>query len=349
METTEPKLKRIIKIPRRKLFVFVILIIILAVFFLFYNNYRRNYDDFVIMEGDRSLPGELISLMSSTDSMQKIAPFFRRDYGQQPDITDTREFLKVNYSAGIKTRDVSDVFRDVKGAIRDVEGRIDSMNETEKQAYISFVIPKSKFDSFRDEVESITHEKLYTESVSSQNLLGQKQNLEQQREEQNNSLAELENQKKNLISSHAQKVSSLNKELAAIQEQLEIVRQAKVNTQNQDELFNLQNQENILLQQEANIKQRQASENNSYTSQLQSLNGQIKQYNDNLKNLNKQDEQFENNIETVSGYITIRWVSLWAMAKIFSPIHPTIIVIVIALLLVFYFNRKGFIPKIEIV
>jgi hypothetical protein len=84
-------------------------------------------------------------------------------YGKgQPDITDNREFNKVSYNATIKTRNVRETVRDVKGAVRDVEGRVDREQSAKDRGYVSFVVPKSKFDDFRDQVESLGNAKLYT-------------------------------------------------------------------------------------------------------------------------------------------------------------------------------------------
>jgi hypothetical protein len=67
----------------------------------------------------------------------------------------------------------------------------------------------------------------------------------------------------------------------------------------------------------------------------------------NLANINKQDNQFADNIETVNGSVRITWISMWQMVKIFSPIHPTFIIIILGIVLGVFLNRKGKIPKVE--
>ena len=58
---------------------------------------------------------------------------------------------------------------------------------------------------------------------------------------------------------------------------------------------------------------------------------------------------FNNNIETVSGYISVERISLWEMAKIFSPVSPIIIIIILVLVVWYLLKRKSVIPKIEFV
>ena len=100
------------------------------------------------------------------------------DSGSSSSISDTREFMKTSYSGNIKTRDVKNISRDIRGIIRDMDGRIDNEDISEKYGRIDFVIPKSNLDDFRDEIESLVHAKLYTETTSSQNLLNEKKSID---------------------------------------------------------------------------------------------------------------------------------------------------------------------------
>lgn len=69
----------------------------------------------------------------------------------------------------------------------------------------------------------------------------------------------------------------------------------------------------------------------------------------NLKNIEKTDEQFTDDIETVNGTVNVSWVTLWQMAEIFSPIHPTLVVIIIIIIGWFYFRHKSYVPKVEFI
>ena len=275
--------------------------------------------------------------------------YYPESYNRQPDITDTREFLKTSYAGQIKTRRVGEIVNDVKNAVRDVEGRVDSLNSSEKYGRVSFVVPKSRFEEFRSAVESLTHKKLYSEDISSQNLLSQKQSLEEQTISAVTFLTNLEKSKQDLDVRHNQALAALQTELRGVQTRLALVREEKAVAQGQERVATWQREETLLTQQEAPIRQRQNEENRAHTIQDRNLSTQINQANDQLQNLGRQDTQFTNNIETVNGSVAVTWVSWWQLARIFSPIHPTIVIIVLALLLLFYLNRRGYIPKAEFV
>jgi len=284
----------------------------------------------------------------SVNSFAPEASTFRPDYysGGNSDITDTREFLKTSYSAYVKTRNVEEVITNVKNMVRGVDGRIDNIQTSEKSGRISFVIPKSKFEVFRDEIESITNKKLYTENVSSQNLLTQKQNIEEQMLNVNNILAGLKEQKKNLNSQHTQMVLKLNNSIASIQSQLLITRASLANATNTEVISSLRNQENSWIIADTSERQKLNSENSSYTTKNNTLQNQITNAEQNHTNVNKQDNNFANNIETVNGYVSASWVSVWGLAVIFSPIHPIFIIIILVIALWYSLKRKNYIPKI---
>lgn len=335
MENTQTRGRKVIKISRKKLIILIIIVVVLAIGFVLSKKTRPVYNT---MEISKSMGG------ISIPSVQSPYPYFE----ETTSIKDTREFMKVNYGAELKTRNVKDAIRDVKNAINDADGRIDNLNETTKYAYVSFVIPKSNLNNFKDEIESITNEKLYTENISSQNLLSQKQSIEQQQETARASLVELQNKQKDLIGKHTQAVSNLQNEIIYIQNQLISVRATIDITSDEDTLVTLRNQEYDLSQQETSLKQSLNSENLSFNTKNQNLKNQIENINTQIKNINKQDVQFAENIETVNGYVSINWISLWDMAKIFSPIHPTIIIIILVLLVWYYLRRKNYIPSIEL-
>ncbi|KKP60332.1 MAG: hypothetical protein UR64_C0011G0027, partial [Candidatus Nomurabacteria bacterium GW2011_GWE1_35_16] len=46
-------------------------------------------------------------------------------------------------------------------------------------------------------------------------------------------------------------------------------------------------------------------------------------------------------------YVSAQWISLWEMAVIFSPIHPTLVIIILIILGFVLFRKR--MPKVEIV
>ena len=336
--------QKVIKISKKKLVITLVILVVLG--FVFYG---------VILNSLNSARRRVevgVSMSSSEKSENYGAPVSQSMpdyYREQNDITDTREFLKTSHSSTLKTRDVPEVTKEVKSAIREVEGRIDNLTSSTNYSYVTFVVPKSRFEEFRSEVESLVYAKLYFENISSQNLLNQKQSIEERTEINSTNLVELEKRKQNLLTAHSLTISNLNKELATTQSQLTLVRQQKLLTDDSTQYNFLLGQETTLVQTELTLKQKQEAENRIYASQNQTITNQINQVNAVLANLSKEDTNFANNIETVTGTVNIQWVSVWYILKIYSPIHPLIIIILILLLARWYLVRKGYLARIEFV
>jgi len=357
MEENIPEVKidtrRVIKVSKKKLKITVIVLVVLILLFiggfLFLGIFTRQSVDSIKMTGSNMMPTVSESVRDDYAVEKSMRVNNSGNYGGygQPDITDTREFLKTNFSAKIKTRKVADVVQEVTNIVKGSDGRVDSSNSSEKYGRVSFVVPKNKFESFKDQVENIAHQKLYTENISSQNLLSQKQNIEEQTGNIVNTLDNLQNQKATLLAKHNQTLSTINKELSRLKTEITAVETVINQTTDEAILVQLRIQENSLLKQESTQKQKLATENSAYSIQNQNLDNLINNSNNNLTNVNKQDDQFTNNIETVNGYVEVNWVSLWQMAKLFSPIHPTIVVIILVIILWIYSKRKGYIPRVE--
>jgi hypothetical protein len=336
--------RRIIRISKKKIGIALIILVIIAFVVYAYNINRPHY--YGGMEDGAAIPQFDVGAGTSGAPSDYRGGMY---YGGQPDVTDTREFLKTSYSSQIKTRDVRDAVKRVKGAVREAQGRVDSETSGPKYGYINFVVPKAKFESFRDEVESITHKKLYTENVSSQNLLGQKQNIDQQMNQATSSLADLEKQKSDLTTKHNQKMDAYRQELAGLQEGIVNYNKQLQNTEDEEsKTFYIARIASLQQGIELNQKN-QSAEIKNYNSQNQILTAQIKYAKDSVNNVEKRDDQFMDNIETVSGYVSVNWISYWDMATLISPIHPTIIIIILVLIALYFLNRKGYIPKVEFV
>lgn len=270
---------------------------------------------------------------------------------RESDISDTREFMKTSYSAIIRTRDVSKAVSSVKNIVKGADGRIDNINSSEKYGYVSFVVPKSKFDAFRDEIEAITHKKLYSENISSENLLGQKQNIEEQTTTIVMSLDTLKKQKEILDQKHSQTINLINNELSRIKSELSAIRINISNINSSTDIATVaswREQERVLVGLDGTERQKLSIENNNYANQKQNLEKQIASADSNLMNVNKQDVNFTNNIETVRGTVNVSWVSMWQLAKIYSPISPILIILILIILLWMYLNHKKITPKIVI-
>lgn len=288
-------------------------------------------------------------------SVLPSSPPYRPDTrGEVSDITDTREFLKINFSATLFTRKISEVSKRVEDAVRLVDGRIDSLDVSERSAYIRFVIPKSDLSEFRDQLETLVHAKLYIENISSQNLLEEKQNIEERTDTAEMSLAELEADKKSLDTTHRGKAADYQAQLVKWQNQLDGVRSAKgglnmaaegaTSTRTQ-----LESEEETLIARIRQIQNEQASELQSYTTQNKTLTTRIEGAGGVVTELAEEDEDFMNDVETVNGYIVVSWISWWSMGERFSP-TPMLLNAFVAFLLALWLLRLArILPKIELV
>lgn len=338
-----PKERKVIRVSKRKIKISLIIVIIIVVLFLLGSVILGSLNS---ARSKSFMVNEILPTMNESGSSKPYDSMRYKDYNNQVSISDTREFLKTNYSATIETRDVNKVVRFVENAIKGADGRVDSISTNEKYGSIKFVVAKSKFEDFRKEVEELTHEKLYTENVSSENLLTQKQGIEEQQGNIVNSLENWTMQRDSLVAKHNQTVSSINKEITRIGKELVSVRASMKTETDNIILASLVNQESYLIEQEKAQKKNLSSENSSYAIQKQNLDNLINNENSNLTNINKVDSQFMDNVETVNCYINVRWINLWEMAKIFSPIHPTLIIVIIIILAWILLRKKSFVPKV---
>ena len=198
-------------------------------------------------------------------------------------VTDTREFMKVNYSAAMRTGDVPGLARRVETTVRGFVGRIDQESSSDQYGYVTFAVPQSKYDAFRTELESLVGSRFLSVSVSSQNLLPQKVSIEEQQKQADTSLAGYVASRKQLVSAHTAAVLAL---------------QARTDAAAQQEL---------------------ASENASYAAQLRIVDANIKSAQDWQKAVRTQDQKLLDSVATVTGTVSIQWISLWDTILLYLP------------------------------
>src|SRR3989344_3899073 len=152
-----------------------------------------------------------------------------KDYYPYPNypttpISDDREFIKINYNATIKTRHVEELTNRVQVVIRRLGGRVDASNSSRNYGYINFVVPASRFDSFKTEIKSITGARFYLEQINTRNLLPEKQTIEQRQTDTQKTIDSLSTEKKRLITNHNNTLNSLRANLNLVIEEMGILR-----------------------------------------------------------------------------------------------------------------------------
>ena len=341
---------RVVKISRKKLIATIFVIILLVVLSAgIYRVLTYNSPTYSLTSQSVGMMAPSIPSSQNERTNSAVNPDNYLPLGGAPTIQDTREFMKTNYGADIKTRNVRESMRDVKGVIRDASGRIDQISENEKNGYVSFVVPKTNFDKFKDDIESITNEKLITEDISSQNLLQQKQGIEGAQKIVDGNLASLKKQNETLVANHNKKAKELKSAIDTMQGKLDQLNFLVTKITDQVQKTTLTDQAGSFQDNIDLMKQQLATENANYSANSKNLKIQIDTAVAQGEGVKQADTDFTDNIETVSGYISIRWISLWELAKIFSPIHPTIIVLVIIAIVWYVLRKKRVLPKVEFV
>ena len=282
-------------------------------------SYDYDYDYGGYPEGSPIMPRGVMMDKSSTVSSGEYGvdyyPYPGR--GGASSITDTREFMKVNYNADIRTRRVQELTTQVEGIVAKADGRVDSMQSAREYAYISFVVSKAEFASVRAELESLVDSRFIEVNISSENLLPEKQSIEEQKKYVQEYLDEAKTDRAAFVAEHQRTVSSLQSELDAVAREIaslnaevtsDPVRQAQI-------ALRLQS----LYAQQTSLRSRLANENSSYAEDLPYYDDNITSLEKSLENVEENDQDLLDDVGTVSGSVSLRWISYWEMAKIYLP------------------------------
>jgi len=227
-------------------------------------------------------------------------------------ISDAREFLKVYYNASMYTRDVQGLTRRVETTVRGYDGRIDSESSSPQYGSVSFAVPQSKYDAFRTELEGLVDGRFLTVNISSQNLLPQKQSIEAQQTQATTALSDYRAARQKIVNAHVNTVQSLQGRIDADTRDLLALRAQAQTPQVQAQIQSLSDDLYSLNQQLAN-------ENTSYSAQLKNADANIKYAEDWQKAVQTQDKNLLDTVATVTGTVSIQWISLWETAQLYLP------------------------------
>ncbi|MBI4087862.1 DUF4349 domain-containing protein [Candidatus Kaiserbacteria bacterium] len=233
-------------------------------------------------------------------------------YDTDVPVTDAREFLKVYYNATMQTRDVPALTRRVETTVQGYDGRIDQESSSPRSGYVSFAVPQSKYEAFRSELEGLVGSRFLTVNISSQNLLPQKRNIEEQQKQADSTLADYKTARQRVVSTHTSTVQSLQSQIDADTQELATLRA-------QDPTPQVRAQIQIVSDDAAALKQQLDYENSSYTTRLANADANIKYAQDWQKAVQTQDQTLLDSVATVTGTVSIEWISLWEMAQLYLP------------------------------
>ncbi len=294
----------------------------------------------LIPKAAQSLFGSESSGAAPAQSMT-IAP--DRYYGGEVAATDTREFLKTDYNAQMKTRDVQGLVRRAETTIRGSGGRVDQTSSSPKSGYVGFVIPASKFEAFRDEIESLVGPRYLTVSINSQNLLPQKQNIEEQQKSVEEQLADLKSERSSLVSAHTNTIKSLQARRNTISREIaDLNLEASATSWDSPRYPQIFNEIDQLSAEDANISYQISAENSSYRNNLDSLDAQIDHVETNLEAVKTQDQDLLDTVATVRGTITFTWISVWQIIQLYVPAGWIAAIIALLAVLAWWWERRPF-------
>lgn len=275
-------------------------------------------------------------------------------YGNNTSVSDTREFIKKSFNATLRTRKVESTAKKVEVLINGMDGRIDSSNISEKYASIGFVVPKSKLNDFEEQLRSYTNKKFYSQAVSSQNLLGEKKNIEQNQDQASSSIASLTTNKNLVQSNYTKQSSSLKSQISsktanlkntkssisALESSLINMTDVDVKKTTEEQISQMHQMANSLSYDIGRLKTDLSNIERTYKSQIANLNLSIDQQNKVLSGLDKTEGEFFEKVETVQGYVSLRYISIWEIITLYSPINPIWIIVIVGFIARIYFMHK---------
>lgn len=250
-------------------------------------------------------------------------------------VTDTREFLKVYYNASMRTRDVQGLTRRVETTVRGYSGRIDQESSSPQYGFVSFVVPQSKYDAFRAELEGLVGSKFLSVNISSQNLLSQKLSIEEQQKQADTALSDYKTARQKIVNAHTSIVQSLKSRIDAYVQQLATLR-AEIQTP--QVLAQIQ----TISEYWSSLRQQLVNENASYAIRLNNADENIKYAQDRQRAVQTQDQALLDNVATVTGTISIKWISLWEIALLYLPGYWIPIIFAVLAFLSFLWDRRRF-------
>lgn len=269
----------------------------------------------VNIEAESALTKQYAGIAGISDSISYNTPpndpYYSGLSGNVP-VIDVRELLKVDYRASMRARNVSELTRRVEMTVRGQSGRIDQMESSPKSGYLSFVLPISKFDAFRIELESLVKGEFLVIDILSSNMLPEKRGIEEQQKYADKMLAEYQASRFKVVEKHASTVKLLQSQISAANTSVADLR-AKTST------VDLRLQIRDLMDEVSLLKAQLAYENNIYTSLIENFDNNIKYVQELQTAVKTQDQNLLDNVATVNGSVSIEWISLWDIVHMYLP------------------------------
>lgn len=269
--------------------------------------------------GDSDLRTKVAELVAPFSSLAMVADYVEQKFEKK--VSDTREFLKTYYQAAIRTRQVAKLATHIQTMARGYGGRVDDISVNQKNAHISFVIPKAKFEAFTDELRGLVKPKFIEEFISSENLLAQKQGIEKQTKVADDAIISIQKKRQELIDNHTAVVKSIQQRINNFSYQLSNLRTQLAATTDSERQVILSQQItrtiSVINQTRAELR----NENNRFDGALKNNDAELVYAQQRVDDVKEADKDLLANVETVEASVSLQWISLWEVIELYVPIY----------------------------
>lgn len=236
------------------------------------------------------------------------------------DVSDTREFLKTYYQATIRTRQVAKLATHIQTMARGYGGRVDDISVNKESAYITFVVPKTKFEDFTQELRGLVSPKFIEEIISAQNLLPEKQRIEKQTDSAIRAVDEVQAEREQLIKNHNTAVIELQNKINSFNPRIAYARQQYAAATSTDIKLELGKDVSYWVTQQMYAKKQLTEENAQYEDAIRLNDSDLLASQEKLGGWYQADEDLLANVETVEASVSLRWISVWELIDLYVPI-----------------------------
>lgn len=254
--------------------------------------------------------------------------------------SDSRQFLKTDYSASAETRNVPKLVGRLQALVKGYDGRVDGLRSSKDSGSVEFVVPDGRFESFRSEVTSLVGERFFTEFVATENLLPEKRAIEDQERQARSALTQLKAEREKVGKDHAQAVASLQGQIGSVNRELkEIEAQLQV-TLNLDQRASLEARKQELVKTRGNLQARLSEENWRYQDELTRLEAQVRAAEGEIESAKMQNGRLLDTVATVRGTISVSRINLWEAATRYVPAYWLPITLLTGAAFAYWRNRR---------
>ncbi|MFH1098582.1 MAG: hypothetical protein V1723_01475 [Candidatus Uhrbacteria bacterium] len=269
--------------------------------------------------------------------------YFQRDANVP--ITDNRELLETSYSAHVKTRKVDELGSRLQIIIRGFGGRIDSSSLSDRYGNITFALPANKLDALRNELKSLVWKRFLSESVYTENRLGDQRLIEDRTTAATNELDEVAERRAEAKKKYDAREASLNAQIGRLSATLRTLTEQRAAATTDDERASIDAQikttDRDLRSTRAALAKMRADRDQEYRN----LDIAKRAANERLESAQRDEQTLAGRVATIRGTISLEQLSYSRIATTFLRDHW--LAVLFAILAIIALSRMDRRPLIE--